>query len=104
MMLQRCPKISPETGIRTKPPEETLKDVLPLLGKAGLGEPEDITSWGDTAHGEVARRRRDGGDEKIGYDNPSVKNQRFLPTPFTQGSLSMVLPGGTPKQRHSLGK
>ncbi|MBR7153541.1 MAG: YcaO-related McrA-glycine thioamidation protein [Candidatus Methanomethylophilaceae archaeon] len=48
MMLQRCPKISPETGIRTKPPEETLKDVLPLLGKAGLGEPEDITSWGDT--------------------------------------------------------
>ena len=43
MMLNRCPKCSPETGIRVMPPEETLKRVLPLLKKAGMGEPEDIT-------------------------------------------------------------
>ena len=28
---------------------------------------------------------------KVRFDNPSVKNQRFLPAPFTQGSL-WVLP------------
>ena len=27
----------------------------------------------------------------VQFDNPSVKNQRFLPAPFTQGSL-WVLP------------
>lgn len=43
MMLERCPKYSPETGIRVMPPEETLRKVLPILDKAGLGEPEDIT-------------------------------------------------------------
>lgn len=43
MMLDRCPKCSPETGIRIVPPEETLERVLPLLDKAGLGLPEDIT-------------------------------------------------------------
>ena len=43
MMLNRCPKCSPETGLRVMPPEETLKRVLPLLKKAGMGEPEDIT-------------------------------------------------------------
>ena len=43
MMLNRCPKCSPDTGIRVMPPEETLKRVLPLLKKAGMGEPEDIT-------------------------------------------------------------
>lgn len=41
--LKPCPKCSPESGIRIKPPEETLKDILPLLETAGLGEPEDIT-------------------------------------------------------------
>lgn len=44
MMLDRCPKCSPDTGIRTMPPEETLARVLPLLKTAGLEEPEDITS------------------------------------------------------------
>ena len=43
MKLNRCPKCSPETGIRIMPPAETLKRVLPLLGIAGLGAPEDIT-------------------------------------------------------------
>ena len=43
MILNRCPKCSPDTGIRVMPPEETLKRVLPLLDKAGLGTPEDIT-------------------------------------------------------------
>ena len=43
MMLNRCPKCSPDTGIRIMPPEETLKRVLPLLKTAGLGEPENIT-------------------------------------------------------------
>lgn len=43
MMLNRCPKCSPETGIRIMPPQETLKRVLPLLETAGLGKPEDIT-------------------------------------------------------------
>lgn len=42
--LKRCPKFSPETGIRNVPPEETLARVLPLLKTAGLGEPEDITA------------------------------------------------------------
>lgn len=37
-------KYARETGIRAVPPEETLARVLPLLGTAGLGEPEDITS------------------------------------------------------------
>lgn len=44
MMLNRCPKCSPDTGIRTMPPEETLAKVIPLLRTAGLEEPEDITS------------------------------------------------------------
>ncbi|MBQ8179676.1 MAG: YcaO-related McrA-glycine thioamidation protein [Candidatus Methanomethylophilaceae archaeon] len=44
MMLNRCPKHSPETGIRTVPVEDTISRIVPLLGKAGLGEPEDITS------------------------------------------------------------
>ena len=47
----------------------------------------------------VARLCRDGGDctffkgvpQLPRFDNPSVKNQRFLPAPFTQGSL-WVLP------------
>ncbi|MDO5862152.1 MAG: YcaO-related McrA-glycine thioamidation protein [Thermoplasmata archaeon] len=42
--LKSCPKYAPDTGIRIKPPEETLKEVLPKLGIAGLGEPEDITA------------------------------------------------------------
>lgn len=46
-MLNHCPKYSRETGIRMMPPEETLARVLPLLGTAGLGQPEDITSKDD---------------------------------------------------------
>ena len=42
--LKHRPKYARETGIRAVPPEETLARVLPLLGTAGLGEPEDITS------------------------------------------------------------
>lgn len=45
--LKSCPKYAPDTGIRIKPPEETLREVLPKLGIAGLGEPEDITSKDD---------------------------------------------------------
>ncbi len=41
--LKSCPKYSRDTGIRNVPPEETLARVLPLLGMAGMGEPEDIT-------------------------------------------------------------
>jgi thioglycine synthase len=44
MMLQRCPKVSPETGIRTITPEETLKRAIPLLEKAGMHPLEDITA------------------------------------------------------------
>lgn len=47
LTLNRCPKCSPETGIRIIPPEETLRRVLPLLGTAGLGAPEDITATDD---------------------------------------------------------
>jgi putative methanogenesis marker protein 1 len=43
LKLNRCPKCSPETGIRTVPPQETISRVLPLLPKAGMQEPEDIT-------------------------------------------------------------
>ncbi|MBQ7701148.1 MAG: YcaO-like family protein, partial [Candidatus Methanomethylophilaceae archaeon] len=41
--LNRCPKVSKDTGIRTIPPEETLKRVIPLLEKAGMDPLEDIT-------------------------------------------------------------
>ena len=41
--LHRCPKVSASTGIRTIPPEETLKKVIPLLEKAGMDPVEDIT-------------------------------------------------------------
>ena len=43
MELRRCPKVSASTGIRTIPPEETLKRVIPLLEKAGMDPLEDIT-------------------------------------------------------------
>ena len=43
MQLNRCPKASADTGIRTMLPEETLKRVLPLLAAAGLEPLEDIT-------------------------------------------------------------
>jgi len=42
-MLERCPKYSPGTGIRTVPPEKTLERVLPILPKIGICDPEDIT-------------------------------------------------------------
>ena len=44
MELQRCPKASIDTGIRTMLPDETLKRVLPLLSPAGLEPLEDITA------------------------------------------------------------
>ena len=43
MILNRCPKYSPETGIRTMPPEKTLEKVLPLLPQIGICDPLDIT-------------------------------------------------------------
>ncbi|MCL2032069.1 MAG: YcaO-related McrA-glycine thioamidation protein [Methanomassiliicoccaceae archaeon] len=43
MMLNRCPKYSPETGIRIIPPEKTLERVLPILPQVGICDPEDIT-------------------------------------------------------------
>ncbi|MCL2509662.1 MAG: YcaO-related McrA-glycine thioamidation protein [Methanomassiliicoccaceae archaeon] len=43
MMLSRCPKYSPGTGIRTIPPEKTLERVLPILPKIGICDPLDIT-------------------------------------------------------------
>jgi ribosomal protein S12 methylthiotransferase accessory factor len=44
MHLQRTPKASADTGIRTVLPAETLKRVLPLLAKAGIDPLEDITT------------------------------------------------------------
>ncbi|MCL1810736.1 MAG: YcaO-related McrA-glycine thioamidation protein [Methanomassiliicoccaceae archaeon] len=44
MMLNRCPKYSPDTGIRTVPPEKTLERVLPILPRIGICDPLDITS------------------------------------------------------------
>ena len=43
IILNRCPKVSADTGIRVVPPEETLKRVIPLLDKAGMEPLEDIT-------------------------------------------------------------
>ncbi len=43
MRLERCPKISSGTGIRTVLPEDTLKRAIPLLEKAGMKPLEDIT-------------------------------------------------------------
>lgn len=44
MILNRCPKYDPSSGIRTIPPEETLKKIIPLLSKSNFGIPEDITN------------------------------------------------------------
>ena len=44
LKLERCPKVSADTGIRTVLPEETLKRAIPLLEKAGMDPLEDITS------------------------------------------------------------
>jgi thioglycine synthase len=44
LQLNRCPKYSPGTGIRVIPPEETIQRVLPMLSKAGMMEPENITA------------------------------------------------------------
>ncbi|MGE4274453.1 MAG: YcaO-related McrA-glycine thioamidation protein [Candidatus Methanomethylophilaceae archaeon] len=44
MHLERSPKASRDTGIRTILPRETLDRVLPLLPKAGLQPLEDITA------------------------------------------------------------
>ncbi|UAL08062.1 MAG: YcaO-related McrA-glycine thioamidation protein [Candidatus Methanogranum gryphiswaldense] len=44
LQLNRCPKYSPGTGIRVVPPEETIQKVLPMLSKAGMMEPENITA------------------------------------------------------------
>lgn len=43
MQLERCPKVSIDTGIRTVLPMETIQRVLPLLPIAGLQPLEDIT-------------------------------------------------------------
>jgi ribosomal protein S12 methylthiotransferase accessory factor len=43
MILNRCPKYSLETGIRTVPPEKTLERVLPILPEIGICDPLDIT-------------------------------------------------------------
>ena len=43
MILNRCPKYSPGTGIRVIPPEKTLERVLPLLPEIGICDPLDIT-------------------------------------------------------------
>jgi putative methanogenesis marker protein 1 len=47
IVLNRCPKVSAETGIRTMPPKETLAKVLPLLSKVGMDPVEDITGKDD---------------------------------------------------------
>ena len=47
LQLNRCHKISPETGIRAVMPEETLKRAVPLLEKAGMHPLEDITGRDD---------------------------------------------------------
>jgi len=43
MILERCPKYSPETGIRIIPPEKTLERVIPILSQIGICDPLDIT-------------------------------------------------------------
>lgn len=43
LSLNRCPKCSKETGIRVVPPEDTLARIRPLMEKAGMEKPRDIT-------------------------------------------------------------
>ncbi len=43
MILNRCPKVSPETGIRTIIPEETVLKGIPLLKITEMEDLEDIT-------------------------------------------------------------
>ena len=66
----------------------------------------DAPAKASPVQGEVARRSRDGGvvadqsyhyvgiyaNSKLFPHNPSVKNQRFLTAPFTQGSLGAPAP------------
>ena len=44
LSLNRCPKCSKETGIRVVPPEDTLSRIVPLMKKAGMQPPRDITN------------------------------------------------------------
>ncbi len=69
MMLQRCPKVSPSTGIRTVPPESTLQRALPLLGKAGMDEPEEITSLDDLGIPVFSLRRAETAKGTAGFYN-----------------------------------
>lgn len=41
--LNRCPKVSKETGIRVMPTGETLARIRPLMERAGMEKPRDIT-------------------------------------------------------------
>ena len=65
MILNRCPKHSPETGIRTVPPEETLEKVLPLLSKVGICSPEDITTLDNIGIPVFAVDRPDAADGAV---------------------------------------
>jgi len=67
MQLNRCPKASAETGIRTMLPEETLKRVLPLLAAAGMDPLEDITGKDDIGIPvfSIARQNTAHGKKKV---------------------------------------
>ncbi|MBR6037854.1 MAG: YcaO-like family protein, partial [Candidatus Methanomethylophilaceae archaeon] len=69
MTLNRCPKYSPESGIRIKPPQETLSEVLPLLKNAGLDAPEDITGKDDVGIPVFSVRR-----EETAFGKPKFYN------------------------------
>ena len=69
MILNRCPKCSPETGIRIVTPEETLARVEPLLDIAGLSAPEDITSKDDVGIPVYSVDRQDTAFGKPKYYN-----------------------------------
>ena len=81
-------RTSAHTGVAIRNP------CLPL-GEGGTAKPRRMRAKAPLAdQGELSRASpastRLRGSELSYFDNPSVKNQRFLPAPFTQGSLWML--------------
>ena len=98
LTLNRCPKCSPETGIRIVPPEETLRRVLPLLETAGgvcvgtvfqnKDAPDPRTFIGEGKVAEVKELVDNSGADMVVFDNAlSPSQQRALSDELGVGVL-----------------
>ncbi len=77
MILNRCSKYSPETGIRIIPPEKTLEKVLPILSKIGICDPENITALDNIGIPVFAVDRPDAADGAVkNYNGKGVTTEQ----------------------------